>query len=91
MTLNYITFVISATVWVIFYFMWNKYYAIITHEPSPITQLIHACILGIIRKVPIYSIWPDAIICSVSPRLYKLISPIIAHITERTYRILINY
>lgn len=38
---NYITFVISATLWVLFYFAWKKRYdVIITHEPSPITQII---------------------------------------------------
>lgn len=89
--LNYITFVISATLWVLFYFLWKKKYdAIITHEPSPITQLIPACLLGIIRKIPVYSwimdIWPDAMKNSVSPQLYKLAGPILTNITEWTYR-----
>ncbi len=91
LALNYISFVMSATMWVIFFFLWKKKYdAIITHEPSPITQLIPACILGIIRKVPVYSwimdIWPDAMKSSVSPRLYELVSPILTYITEWTYR-----
>ena len=89
--LNYITFVISATFWVLFFFLWKKKYdAIITHEPSPITQLIPACLLGIIRKIPVYSwimdIWPDAMKNSVSPQLYKLVAPILTSITEWTYR-----
>lgn len=89
--LNYITFVISATFWVLFFFLWKKKYdAIITHEPSPITQLIPACLLGIIRKIPVYSwimdIWPDAMKNSVSPQLYKLAAPILTSITEWTYR-----
>lgn len=89
--LNYVTFVFSATLWILFYFIWKKRYdAIITHEPSPITQLIPACLLGIIRKVPVYSwimdIWPDAMKNSISPTLYKIISPILTSITEWTYR-----
>ena len=89
--LNYITFAISATFWIFFYFLWKKKYdAIITHEPSPITQLIPACLLGIIRKVPVYSwimdIWPDAIKNSVSPKMYKLAAPVLTSITEWTYR-----
>lgn len=88
---NYISFVISATLWVLFYFIWKKKYdAIITHEPSPITQLIPACLLGIIRKVPVYSwimdIWPDAMKNSVSEGLYKKVAPILTAVTEWTYK-----
>lgn len=91
LALNYITFVMSATLWVFFYFLWKKRYdAIITHEPSPITQLIPACLLGIIRKVPVYSwimdIWPDAMKNSVSPGLYKKVAPVLTAVTEWTYR-----
>ncbi len=91
LSINYLSFVFSATLWVLFFFMWRKRYdAIITHEPSPITQLIPACILGIIRKIPVYSwimdIWPDAMKNSVSEGLYKRILPILTYITEWTYR-----
>ena len=91
LALNYITFVISSVLWVLFYFLWkNKYDAIITHEPSPITQLIPACLLGIIRKVPVYSwimdIWPDAMKNSISPKLYKIAGPVLTAVTEWTYR-----
>ena len=91
LAVNYITFVISATLWIFFYFLWKKKYdAIITHEPSPITQLIPACLLSIMRKVPVYSwimdIWPDAMKNSVSPSLYKKVAPILTAVTEWTYR-----
>lgn len=91
LSLNYITFVISGLLWVLFFFVWKKKYdAIITHEPSPITQLIPACVLGMIRRVPVYSwimdIWPDAMKNSVSPRLYKVIYPFLTFVTEWTYR-----
>lgn len=88
---NYVSFVIFATMWVLFYFVWKKRYdAIITHEPSPITQLIPAIILGKIRRVPVYSwimdIWPDAMKNSVSENFYKKIAPILTDITEWTYK-----
>ena len=88
---NYITFVFSATLWILFYFAWKKRYdAIITHEPSPITQLIPAIILGKIRKVPVYSwimdIWLDAMKNSVSEKLYNRVAPILTGITEWTYK-----
>ena len=88
---NYISFVFFATLWVLFYFAWKRRYdAIITHEPSPITQLIPAIILGKIRRVPVYSwimdIWPDAMKGSVSDNFYKKVAPILIGITEWTYR-----
>lgn len=88
---NYITFVISATLWVLFYFAWKKRYdAIITHEPSPITQIIPAIFLGKLRRVKVYSwimdIWPDAMLNSVSPGLYKMVAPILTEITTWVYK-----
>lgn len=88
---NYMSFVFFATIWVFFFFSWKKRYdAIITHEPSPITQLIPAIILGKIRRVPVYSwimdIWPDAMKNSVSENLYKKVAPILTAITEWTYK-----
>lgn len=88
---NYLSFVFFATIWILFFFAWKKRYdAIITHEPSPITQLVPAIILGKIRQIPVYSwimdIWPDAMKNSVSEKTYKRISPILTSITEWTYR-----
>jgi len=88
---NYLSFVFFATLWVLFFFVWRKKYdAIITHEPSPITQLIPAIILGKIRKVPVYSwimdIWPDSVSTSVSESVYKKVEPILTGITEWTYK-----
>lgn len=88
---NYLTFVFFATLWVLFYFVWKKRYdAIITHEPSPITQLIPAIILGKIRRVPVYSwimdIFPDAVKSIVSEKQYRWMEPILTTITEWTYR-----
>lgn len=88
---NYVSFVFFATLWVLFFFVWRKRYdAIITHEPSPITQLIPAIILGKIRKTPVYSwimdIWPDAMKNSVSEKLYNKIAPLLTRITEWTYK-----
>jgi len=88
---NYCTFVISATIWILLYFVWKKKYdAIITHEPSPITQLIPACLLGIIRHIPVYSwimdIWPDAMKNGMSESAYKVAAPILTTMTEWTYK-----
>ena len=90
MMLNYFTFMVNATFWVLFYFVWKKKYdAIITHEPSPITQIVPACILGDLRGVPVYSwiqdIWPDALV-SAGGGVGKLMSPLLGRITDWVYR-----
>ena len=88
--INYLTFMINATLWVLFYFVWKKKYdAIIAHEPSPITQIVPACILGDLRKIPVYSwiqdIWPDALV-SAGGRMGNMLSPILGKITDWVYR-----
>lgn len=46
LSLNYLSFVISASLWVLFFFSFKKRYdVIITHEPSPITQILPAILL----------------------------------------------
>ena len=91
LALNYVSFVFFSFFWIILFFAWKKKYdAIITHEPSPITQLIPAIILGKIRRVPVYSwimdIWPDAMKNSVSDSFYKKVAPLLTSITEWTYK-----
>lgn len=89
-SLNFITFAFNATLWVLFYFAWKKKYdAIITHEPSPITQIIPACILGDIKHIPVYSwiqdIWPDAMV-SAGGKAGKMLAPMLGGITNWIYR-----
>ena len=88
--MNYITFMINATLWVFGFFAWKKKYdAIITHEPSPITQIVPACILGDLKHVPVYSwiqdIWPDALV-SAGGLIGKVLSPVLGVITDWVYR-----
>ena len=90
LAINYASFVLSATLWVLFFFAWKKKYDIIlTHEPSPITQIVPAIILGKIRKSPVYSwildIWPDSFI-SKAGGMAKFLMPPISSITEYVYR-----
>ena len=91
MSVNYVTFAICATFWVFFYFAWKKRYdAIITHEPSPITQLIPAIFLGKIRKVKVYSwimdIWPDSVISSIGETKWtRILKKLLNAVTNWTY------
>lgn len=92
LSVNYVTFAICAIFWVIFYFAWKKRYdAIITHEPSPITQLIPAIILGKIRKVKVYSwimdIWPDSVVSSIGNKKgVRFLKKLLNVVTNWTYR-----
>lgn len=88
--LNYLTFMVNATLWVLFKFAWHKRYdAIITHEPSPITQIVPACILGNLKKIPVYSwiqdIWPDALV-SAGGSIGQKLAPLVGKVTDWVYR-----
>ena len=91
LSLNYLSFVASASLWVLFKFAFKKKYdAIIAFEPSPITQIIPAILLGKIRKTKVLSwiqdIWPDSVISSTSESQQKFLLPILNSITEFVYR-----
>ncbi|AVM58666.1 glycosyltransferase WbuB [Bacteroides heparinolyticus] len=62
---NYLSYVISGCLWVLFFIAWKKKYdCIIGHEPSPIFQAYPALLLRKLRKIPFYywimDLWPDA-------------------------------
>lgn len=63
--INYFSYVISASLWVLFKFAWKKYDCIIGHEPSPIFQAYPAILLRSIKKIPFYywimDLWPPSI------------------------------
>ena len=91
LSLNFLSFVFSSVLWVLFFFVWKKKYdVIITHEPSPITQIIPAIILGKIRNTPVYSwildIWPDSMVSSIGEKRARFIKPILTSVTEWVYR-----
>lgn len=90
LSLNYLTFAFNATQWVLFFFVWKKRYdAIITHEPSPITQIIPACILGAIKHIPVYSwiqdIWPDAMASTLNGKFSAVVKAL-GKMTDWVYR-----
>ena len=91
LSLNYISYAINATLWVLFYFVFKKKYdAIISFEPSPITQIIPAIILGKIRHTKVISwiqdIWPDSVVRALNDREKKIVIPLLSAITEFVYR-----
>ena len=89
--LNYLSFVISATLWVLFFFAWRKRYdAIIGFEPSPIIQLLPAVFLGRIKKTKVLNwiqdIWPDSMTGRLNPNYKKIFFPPLNLITEYIYK-----
>lgn len=61
---NYLSYVISGCVDVLFHFAWKKYDCVICHETSPIFQAYPGLLVSKLRKIPFYmwvlDIWPDA-------------------------------
>ena len=64
LTLNYLTFVFSSYLWVLWFALFRHYDAVFVHEPSPITQGLPAVLLKRLMRIPFYiwimDIWPDA-------------------------------
>ncbi len=91
LSLNYLTFMVSAYFWVLFFFAWKKKYdAIITHEPSPITQILPAILLGKLKGAKVYSwimdIWPDSVTDVLDGKKAMYIVPFLKWITNKVYK-----
>lgn len=92
LSLNYLSFVLCASLWVLFKFAFKKKYdAIIAFEPSPITLILPAILLGKIRRTKVLSwiqdIWPDSIVTEDKSSLYsKVLWKPLSSITEFVYK-----
>lgn len=91
LSLNYLSFAFNAVLWVLFRFAFKKKYdAIIAYEPSPITQIIPAIVLGKLRGSKVISwiqdVFPDSITDNTSERANKVLVPLLSWITEYVYR-----
>ena len=91
MSINYLSFLISASLRVLFQFVWKgKYDAIIGFQMSPVTQVVPGCILGAIKKTKVLTwvqdIWPDSITDNTSEKQNKFLLPPLSKITEYVYK-----
>lgn len=91
LSLNYVSYMICACMWILFFFSFRKKYdAVIAFEPSPITLIVPACLLGKIRGSKVLSwiqdIWPDSITHRASECLNKLLTPPLTAVTEFVYK-----
>lgn len=90
LTLNYLTYAINATLWILFLFVFKKKYdACIVFQTSPITQAIPAIILKKLKHTPVYTwvldVWPEAFI-SGSGIKNRMIIGILSSITRWVYK-----
>lgn len=91
LTLNYLTYAINATLWVLFFFVFKKRYdACIVFQTSPITQAIPAVILKKLKGTPVYTwvldVWPDSFISSIPRGKAKTAVSFAGKVTDWVYR-----
>ena len=91
MSLNYLSFLFTASFRVVFQFVWKKKYdAIIGFQMSPITQVVPGCLLGSIRRSKVFTwvqdIWPDSITDNTTEKQNRILLPPLTWITEYVYR-----
>lgn len=62
--INYLSYVVSGCIDVLFHYAWKKYDCVICHETSPIFQAYPGIWVSRLRKIPFYmwvlDIWPDS-------------------------------
>ena len=96
--INYISFVISASIKILF--LKNKYDLIFIYEPSPITVAIPAILLKKISKTPIIlwvtDLWPESIIATIKLNKFfkkitnSTINPLVKWIYNNSDKILVT-
>jgi len=97
LSLNYITFAFSASLWAIYFSITKKYDSIIIHLVSPITQAIPALIYNFFRKTPIFTwvldIWPDSAILGGNIKnktIIRVLDDIVRLVYNKSSKILIS-
>lgn len=91
LALNYVTYAINATLWVLFFLMFKKKYdACIVFQVSPVTQVIPAVVLKKLRGTPVYTwvldVWPDSFISSLPEGKVGMAGKLATSLSEWAYR-----
>lgn len=91
LALNYLTFAVNASLWILFFFIFKKRYdACIVFQVSPVTQVIPAVILKKIRKTPVYTwvldVWPDSFVSSLPQGKAKSLVKAVTSLSEWAYK-----
>lgn len=91
LALNYVSYALSASFWILFFFVFKKKYeACIVFQTSPVTQIIPAILLKGIRKTPVYTwvldVWPDSFVSSMPEGKAKLAVRLVTSLSEWAYK-----
>jgi len=94
---NYLSYVISASLYILFFFSFKKYDCTIVHEVSPIFQAYPALLLKKIKKIPMYlwvlDLWPDAMMSGggiKNKSLLSFVNKLVCNIYRHSDKILIS-
>lgn len=97
LALNYISFAICSSIWILFYLLFKKYDSIIIHQTSPITQTLPALVYNCFRKTPIYTwvldLWPEAYLSGAGEKkglIYNLLFRYTTFVYKKSTKILIS-
>lgn len=97
MVLNYLSYPFFASLYVLFFFLWRKYDAIIVQQLSPIFQAFPAILMKKIKRIPVYmwvlDIWPDALRSAAGVKNEKIIDIVdrfVQHIYKNCDKLLIS-
>ena len=95
--LNYLTYLLSASLWALTTVFRNKYDCILVHETSPVTVGIPAVIIKKIQKIPLYfwvlDLWPESLTAGggiTNPTLLSIFKRIVVYLYENSDKILIS-
>ena len=87
---NYLSYIISACIDVLFYYVWRKYDRIIVHQTSPVFQVYPAFLHKFFRGTPVYmwvlDLWPPSFFDYHTNFFDRLTKKIITYLTTRIYR-----
>ena len=88
--INYFSYVLSASLSVLFRFVWKKYDCVIGHTTSPIFQSYPAILIKTIKKIPFYNwildLWPPTIMNNQNTILKRLAVKIVEKQVRFIYR-----
>lgn len=97
LSLNYLSYALFASIWVLFLAIFHKYDKIFVHEPSPITQGFPAILMKKLQRIPLYfwvlDIWPDAMVSGggvKSKRILNFMNNVVKYVYNKCDKILIS-
>lgn len=87
---NYLSYIFSACIDILFYYVWRKYDKIIVHQTSPVFQVYPAFLHKFFRRTPVYmwvlDLWPPSFFDYHTSFVDRLTKRIITRLTTRIYR-----